>query len=147
MKTIGLDMNPWIKSGILKIHASRPSIQGLELHLSMLHKLLIEFNPRTIIIDPISSLMTIGTSSEVRAMLVRLMDTLKKQEINAMFTSLTHRFYTEINDATVDAASSLADTWIDVTNDAANSNRIRKLLIVKTRGMGHFNNQTDFVIT
>jgi len=147
MKTIGLDLKPYIKSGMLIIHASRPSLQGLEMHLSVLYKLMKDFKPRTVIVDPISSLMTIGSGSEVRAMLVRLMDTLKKQEINAMFTALTHRFHTEINDATVDAVSSLADTWIDVNNEHADSNRLRNLLIVKTRGMGHFNNQSNFIIT
>ena len=133
---------------MLLIHASRPSLQGLEMHLLVLHKLLTEFKPRTVIIDPISSLITIGSSSEVRGMLVRLIDTLKINEINALFTSLTHQITSEYNDATVDAVSSLADTWINVRNeDSTTSERVRSLLIVKSRGMGHFNNQQDFIIT
>ena len=102
---------------MLFIHSSRPSLQGLEMHLLVLHKLIQELKPRTVIIDPISSLVTVGNTSEVRAMLVRLMDMLKINQINALFTSLTHEGNNDFNDLTVDAVSSLADTWIRVSNE------------------------------
>ena len=105
-----------------------------------------EFKPRTVIVDPISSLITVGNSSEVRAMLVRLMDTLKMNEINAVFTSLTH-YKSEFNDATVDAVSSLADTWIDLDNGQKNDERVRSLQIIKARGMGHAMSLQNFTIT
>jgi circadian clock protein KaiC len=147
MLSIGLNLKPQIKSKLLYIHASRPSLQGLEMHLLELHKLLAKHKPRTVIVDPISSLITIGSSSEVRGMLIRLMDTLKTSQINALFTSLTHLRESEHNDATVDAVSSLADTWINVRNEEKDQERVRSLLIVKSRGMGHSNNQQDFIIT
>lgn len=147
MLTIGINLKPQIESNLLYIHASRPSLQGLEMHLLTLHKLLETFKPRTVIVDPISSLMTIGSGSEVRGMLVRLMDTLKKNQINALFTSLTHQRSNEYNDATVDAVSSLADTWINVKNENSHDERVRSLLIVKSRGMGHSNNEQNFIIT
>ncbi len=147
MSTIGINFKSQIKSKLLFIHASRPSLQGLEMHLLVLHKLLAELKPRTVIVDPISSLMTIGSNSEVRGMLVRLIDTLKINQINALFTSLTHHNTTEYNDATVDAVSSLADTWIQVKNEDKVNERVRSLLLVKSRGMGHFNNQQNFFIT
>ena len=147
MLAIGLNLKPQIKSKLLYLHASRPSLQGLEMHLLELHKLLAKHKPRTVIVDPISSLITIGSSSEVRGMLIRLMDTLKTSQINALFTSLTHLRESEYNDATMDAVSSLADTWINVRNEEKDQERVRSLLIVKSRGMGHSNNQQDFIIT
>jgi circadian clock protein KaiC len=148
MATIGLNFKPMIKSGLLHIHASRPSLQGLERHLLVINKLIERVNPRTVIVDPISSLITIGTSSEVRGMLIRLMDTLKMKNINAVFTSLTHSGTSVFNDATVDAVSSLADTWINLTNEQTRGEeRVRNLLIVKSRGMGHHNSKQEFVIT
>jgi circadian clock protein KaiC len=147
MMTIGINLKPLIDSGLLLIHASRPSLQGLEMHLLVLYKLMDEFKPQTVIIDPISSLITIGSSSEVRGMLVRLMDTLKTNQVNALFASLTHSNDNEYNDDTVDAVSSLADTWIKVKNEEKNNQRTRSLLIVKSRGMGHHNNPQDFRIT
>jgi len=147
MLSVGINFKQFIKDKFLFIHASRPSLQGLEMHLLVLHKLIRQLNPKTVIIDPISSLVTVGNTSEVRAMLVRLMDLLKISQINALFTSLTHQKSSEYNDLTVDAVSSLADTWIRVANEDRGTKRIRTLDIVKSRGMGHSNRVTEFTIT
>lgn len=147
MSAIDMDFKPYIDSKLLYIHASRPSLQGLEMHLSVLHKLMEEFNPKTVIIDPISSLVTIGSLSEVRGMLIRLIDLLKTKQVNAVFNSLTHNYMSEYNDSTVEAVSSLADTWINVKNEEKNNDRIRSLVIIKSRGMGHSNAQHNFTIT
>ncbi len=145
--TIGINLRPYVRSKQLIIHSSRPSLQGLEMHLIILHKLIDEYKPKTVIVDPISSLITIGTGSEVRAMLVRLLDMLKVNGINAIFTALTHKYTGEYIDLSVDAVSSLADTWISLTNDDQNGIRTRNLLIVKSRGMGHSNEYWNFDIT
>lgn len=147
MASIGLNFKQAIQSNLLNIHASRPSLQGLEMHLLVFNKLLEELKPSTVIIDPISSLITIGNTNEVRAMLVRLMDTLKINQVNALFTSLTHEGPGQYNNPTIDAVSSLADTWIDLKNVEHNNERVRSLHIVKSRGMGHTNNQQNFTIT
>ena len=147
MLSVGINLKPYIKSGLLIIHSSRPTLQGLEMHLLILHKLINEIKPKTVIIDPISSLVTIGSINEVRAMLVRLMDMLKSNQINAMFTSLTHEQVSGNKDLSVDAVSSLADTWIKVRNEEHNGDRIRTLLIVKSRGTAHSSKQHDFIIT
>ncbi|MBC8769212.1 circadian clock protein KaiC [Arenibacter sp. BSSL-BM3] len=147
MDSIGLNLRPAVEAGLLHIHASRPSLQGLEMHLLLLHKLMSELRPKTVIIDPISSLITIGSSSEVRGMLVRLMDTLKTNQINALFTSLTHNNDNVHSDPTVDAVSSLADNWINVRNENRKGTRERSLLVVKARGMGHFNGKKEFAIS
>jgi circadian clock protein KaiC len=144
--SIGMDISPEVEAGLLLIHASRPSLQGLEMHLLTLTKLLAEFKPQTIVIDPISSLVTVGNVSEVRAMLVRLIDLLKVNNINAFFTSLTHQQQQTYIDVTVDAVSSLADTWIDLTNQDKQGERKRNLLLIKSRGMGHFNGTKNFII-
>jgi circadian clock protein KaiC len=144
--SIGIDIQAQIDSGLLVIHASRPSLQGLEMHLVSLHKLIEDYKPKSVIIDPISSLITIGSNSEVRSMLVRLIDFLKMKNINALFTSLTHQVSGEYKDMTVDAISSLADTWINLRNEEKGKERVRSLLVVKSRGVGHFNHQLDFTI-
>jgi circadian clock protein KaiC len=147
MKSIGINLEPHIKAGLLFIHSSRPSLQGLELHLLLINKLMTKFNVKTVIIDPISSLVTIGSSTEVRAMLVRLIDMLKVKQITAFFTALTHNLSSEYIDFTVDAVSSLSDTWIRVRNPEYDPKRVRTLSIVKSRGMAHSNDLKNFVIT
>lgn len=146
MMSVDINLKPFIKSKLLFIHSSRSSSQGLEMHLLVLHKLIKELRPRTVIIDPISSLVTVGNPNEVRAMLVRLMDMLKINQINALFTSLTYKTGNDYNDLTVDAVSSLADTWIRVSNDEKNNARLRNLSIIKSRGMGHSNQVWEFTI-
>lgn len=147
MATIGVDLNAQVKSGLLHIHASRPSLQGLEKHLLAVHRLITKINPGTVIIDPISSLITVGSGSEVRSMLGRLMDFLKKTQVNSMFTSLTHNKQGAHEDPTVGAVSSLADTWINLCNEIHHGETIRTLNIVKSRGMGHYTNPQRFIIT
>ena len=44
-----------------------------------LHKLINEFKPHAVVIDPISNLISVGNVSEVRSMLTRLIDYLKVQ--------------------------------------------------------------------
>jgi circadian clock protein KaiC len=147
MESLKIPIGKYIRSRLMHINSSRPSLQGLEMHLIMIHKLIKEFNPRTVIVDPISSLVTIGSQSEVRAMLVRLLDTLKSKQINALFTSLTHEAAKDRADETEDAVSSLADTWIRLNNRSHDGTRERSLVVVKSRGMGHSNDFHTFNIT
>lgn len=147
MRSIGINMKQHMDSGLLHIHASRPSLQGLELHLVTLYTLIEELAPKTVIIDPISSLMAVGSESEVRAMLVRLIDLLKGKKINAVFTALTHARVTYQEENTEDAVSSLADIWIRLSNENSNGKLERHMQIIKSRGMGHQDKIIPFVIT
>jgi circadian clock protein KaiC len=145
MLTIGIDLRPYIESKTLLIHASRPTLHGLEMHLLVVNKLLAEFKPKAVIIDPINSLSSVGSPMEVKAMLVRLIDTLKIRKINALFTCLVNRSATD--EATIDVVSSLADNWLSLENDLAGKKRQRSLVIVKSRGMEHYNDSVNFTIS
>lgn len=147
MRSIGIDLEPHIKKGNLIIHSSRPSLNGLELHLLTLRKLIKEFNPTAVIIDPISNLITVGSEHEVRSMLVRLIDMLKVNNITGMFTSLSKNTDQIRPDLGEDTVSSLVDTWITVRDLEGVGERNRGIYIIKSRGMGHSNQVREFVIT
>ncbi len=147
MKSIGLDLEPFIKKGSLQIHSSRPTLNGLELHLLTLRKLIKEFKPTTIIIDPISNLISVGNSHEVRSMLVRLIDMVKINNITALFTSLNKHTDDCRQDLAEESVSSLVDTWITVRDLEGIGERNRGIFIVKSRGMGHSNLVREFIIT
>lgn len=147
MRSIGIDLQKHIKKGILQIHSSRPSLNGLELHLLTLRKLIKEFQPTTIIIDPISNLITVGSEHEVRSMLVRLIDMLKAHNITALFTSLNKQTDNFRPDLAEESVSSLVDTWITVRDMEGIGERNRGIFIIKARGMGHSNQVREFVIT
>ena len=147
MKSIGINLEPFVKNGLLQIHSSRPSLNGLELHLLTLRKLIKEFQPTTVIIDPISNLISVGSQQEVRSMLVRLIDMLKLNNITAMFTSLSKLSDAFSPDLAEESVSSLVDTWITVRDMEGIGERNRGIFIVKSRGMGHSNQVREFVIT
>jgi len=147
MKSIGLNLQAHINKGLLQIHSSRPTLNGVELHLLTLRKLIKEFKPTTVIIDPISNLITVGSAHEVRSMLVRLIDMLKLNNITALLTSLSQQNENLRPDLTEDSISSLVDTWITVRDMEGLGERNRGIYIVKARGMGHSNQVREFIIT
>lgn len=138
MTSIGFDLAPLVRSGLLLIVSTRPSFFGLEMHLLDLYKMLAEFKPQAVIIDPLSSLIDQGNQLEVQSMLTRMIDALKSQGITGFFTSLVSS--TKPNDTSGEiGVSSLIDTWIVVREleESEGRKRIRGLYIVKSRGMGH----------
>ena len=143
MRSIGIDLKPWVDKGLLKFHATRPTLYGLETHLVTIHKMVREFKPDVVIFDPISNLVTVGTRDEVKSMLTRLIDFLKNQQITTLSTSL--RMMGELE--TDIGVSSLMDTWIDLKSLETNGERNRTIDIIKTRGMFHSNQVREFKIT
>ncbi|MCD6065769.1 MAG: KaiC-like protein [Bacteroidetes bacterium] len=147
MSSIGIDLEQHIKKGYLQIHSARPTLNGLELHLLNLRKLIQEFKPDAVVIDPISNLTSVGNPHEVRSMMVRLIDMLKIHNITVLFTSLSKQYDGRIPDPAEDSVSSLVDTWITVRDMEGIGERNRGIFIIKARGMGHSNEVREFVIT
>lgn len=145
MHSIGFELAPWIQRGLLQVHSARPTLHGLEMHLVMMHKLIKEYQPQVVIIDPITNLTTIGTQSEIKAALIRLIDFLKTQEITALFTSLTAD-QTKLEQTEV-GISSLMDAWILLQMIESNGERNRGLYILKARGIDHSNQIREFQLT
>jgi circadian clock protein KaiC len=146
MQSVNIDLQPFVDKGLLQIHASRPTVQGLEMHLVAIHKLIKEFKPSAVIVDPISNLITIGQIDEVRSMLTRLIDFLKVNGITALFTALTVPRGNSL-ELTEEGVSSLVDTWVLLRDIEGVGERNRGLSILKSRGMGHSNQIREFVIT
>jgi len=145
MKSIGVDLKEHVDKGLLKFHASRPTLYGLEMHLVAIHKILKEFKPEVIILDPITNLITVGTAGDVKAMLIRLIDFLQEEQVTVLFTALT--LNTIVNEQTDEGVSSLVDAWLQVRDIENNGERNRGMYIMKSRGMKHSNQVREFVIT
>ncbi len=145
MRSIGLDLQQFVDSGLLQFHAARPTLNGLEMHLVAIYKLVKKTKPAMVILDPITSLITVGTVSEVKSMLIRLIDFLQSQQVTVMFTALT--LNTIVNEQTDEGVSSLVDAWLLVRDIENNGERNRGLYVMKSRGMKHSNQVREFVIT
>ncbi|MFD0767085.1 circadian clock protein KaiC [Mucilaginibacter lutimaris] len=145
MRSIGVDLKKHVDSGLLVFNASRPNLYGLEMHLVAMHKQIKNNKPSVVIIDPITNFINIGSVSEVKNMLVRLIDFLQEEQISVMFTALS--LNTIVNEQTDEGVSSLVDAWFLVRDIEFNGERNRGLYVMKSRGMKHSNQVREFVIT
>lgn len=152
MRSVGLDLEPWLRKGLLRIMASRPTSTGLEGHLARIHRDVEEFQPSVVVVDPITNLISAGDVSAVKSMLTRLIDFLKLANVTAMFTNLTVKGMVEETSVGI---SSLMDTWILLREmevflreaDGDAPERQRAIQILKSRGMAHSRKLEPFEIT
>ncbi|WP_255547636.1 circadian clock protein KaiC [Mucilaginibacter sp. dw_454] len=145
MRSIGVDMQHHVDKGYLQFHSSRPTLYGLEMHLVAIYKAIRKFKPQVVVLDPITNLITVGSVSEVKSMLVRLIDFLQHEQITVMFTALTMNNI--VNEQTDEGVSSLVDAWLLIRDIEMNGERNRGLYIMKSRGMKHSNQVREFVFT
>jgi circadian clock protein KaiC len=145
MHSIGLRLDPWVKRGVLRFHAARPTLYGLEMHLATMFKEITAFQPAVVIVDPMTSLLAAGSEYETRATVMRLIDFLKAQQITSLFTSLTQEG-SALQQSEI-AISSLMDSWLLLQNIESDGERNRGLYVLKSRGMAHSNQIREFVMS
>jgi len=145
MNSIGIGLEPWIRKGLLQFHSTRPTLYGLEMHLTATHKAVNEFNPQVVIWDPVNTFVVGDNEAEVKTMLMRLVDFLKMKKITAFFTSLTAGG-TSLEHTDV-AISSLIDTWLLLRDIEISGERNRVMYVLKSRGMAHSNQIREFILT
>ena len=144
MSSIGIDFNSCISSDLLQIRSTRPMANGLEMHLLEMLRTIDRFQPKVVIIDPISNLINVGTENSVKFMLTRLIDSLKTMGITTMCTSLME---SEKDGQAGQGVSSLMDTWIRLHMFENGNERNRAMSVTKSRGMTHSNQIREFLIT
>ena len=146
MRSIGTDLERWTKQGLLRIHASRPTLQGLEQHLVLMYQAVREFTPAVVVVDPISNLTMHADDAGLKPTLMRLIDFLKQSQVTAIYTSLVSEAGAAFADSEI-GVSSLMDSWLMLSNLEANGERTRALQVVKSRGMPHSNLVREFVFS
>ena len=145
MLSIGIKLEPWVRKGLLRFQASRPTLYGLEMHLAVTHKFVNEFKPDVVILDPINTFAAVDKEFEIKTLLMRIVDFLKVNQITALFTSLTSAACnTESSDVGI---SSLIDTWLLLRDIELNGERNRGMYVLKSRGMANSNQIREFVLT
>jgi circadian clock protein KaiC len=115
------------------------------MHLAVTHKSVNAFKPDVVILDPINTFIIGDKENEVKAMLMRIVDFLKLNQITALFTSLTSGdSVLESSDAGI---SSLIDTWLLLRDIELNGERNRGMYVLKSRGMANSNQIREFILT
>jgi circadian clock protein KaiC len=144
VRSIGIELQPFVARGLLQFHASRPSLYGLETHLAVMHRQIEAFKPSVVIIDPVTSMITAGVARDARSVLLRLIDYLKGLQITVFMNSLIHDGNAIEQDEV--EISSLIDTWLFVRDIELGGERNRGMYILKSRGMAHSNQIREFVL-
>jgi circadian clock protein KaiC len=145
MASVGFDLGRWEREGLLKFHATRATIFGLEHHLGAIHTLIQEHMPKVVVMDPISTLSPIGTPAEIVSMLTRVVDFLKRSGITTVFTSLTTGREANTNSSV--GISSVMDTWLTLRQVEQGGERRRVVQVLKSRGMPHSARLQEFRLT
>jgi len=146
MRSIGLHLEPQVKSGMLSFYYARPTLQNLELHFIAIKKMIKDKKPTVVVLDPITNLMTEGPNSDIRSMLTRFVDYLKTEQITVMFTAAITVGSIERNPSD-EGISSMVDTWMMVQDIELDGDRTRSLCVMKARGMAHSTEVRRFVIS
>jgi circadian clock protein KaiC len=144
MRSIGVDLESLEREGRLLVHAARPTVYGLEMHLTQLGRLLHTYRPDAAIIDPISNLDQAGGLDRAGATLIRLLDLLRRQGITTFLTHLTNA--RDPLESTSIGVSSVVDTWLLLRDVEVSGERNRTLAIIKSRGMAHSNQVREFLM-
>jgi circadian clock protein KaiC len=142
MRSLGLDLRPWVEMGLLRIWAARPSAFGLETHLAILAGLVEEEKPSVAVLDGVTSLSNGNLTTEVVSSVARQIDLLKSRGITSVITAPGAG-----EDVNAVSVSAMVDTWLQLRNIEANGERNRLLFVLKSRGTAHSNQVREFVLT
>jgi circadian clock protein KaiC len=145
MRSIGIDLRTPMEKGLLRFVSARPTASGLETHLALMHREVAAFDPRLVILDPISNLADAGTLGDASALLMRMLDFLKMKQITGFFTCLTSGG--KEREATDVGISSVIDTWLLLRDIELGGERNRGLYVLKGRGLAHSNQIREFLLT
>lgn len=145
MRSIGINLKPHMRKGLLEFHVARPSQYGLEMHLVTMYELIREYKPAIVVLDPITDFTAVGSQTEIKAAVTRIIDFLKANQVTALFTTAVSE--EESADLSIVGISSLIDSWISLRNLEREGKRYRGLYVLKSRGMAHSNQIRSFNLT
>ena len=118
----------------------------VEEHYITIHRIMHEFKPDWLIIDPVSALIKAASVEPTHITVERLLGAAHSLGIGIVMTSLNTSDTPE-EEGTLSHASTLADTWISLTYNIRGGERNRAISIVKSRGTAHTNQVRELIIS
>ncbi len=134
LKSIGFDLEQFEREGLLRIISTRSAVLGLEAHLVKIYKTMEEFRPSVVAFDPVTDLVQVGSKTDVREMLLRIIDSLKSRLVTILLTAVDRSAYLERNHLDL---STLSDSWVHLDMVREDGSWNKTIRIVKIRGMDH----------
>jgi circadian clock protein KaiC len=146
LSSVGINLKPHVKSGLLRMHSLRTEGISAEDHLIKLRSLIREHQPTCMVLDPLTAIGNAETASAARTVANRLIYLIKDAGITLWLTALS-----ETDDPRGESTdlqiSTIADTWIHVSYLVRSGERNRALTIIKSRGTSHSNQVRELVLS
>jgi circadian clock protein KaiC len=146
LASVGVQLAPYLKSGLLRIEAVRTEAASSEDHLIRIKHLLREHQPACVAVDPFSALVKVGGELAARNVAERLIYLCRNERITVFMTSLI-----EGTDVTLETTplhiSTLADSWLQLSYSLHAGERNRALTIIKSRGSKHSNQMRELIFS
>jgi circadian clock protein KaiC len=146
LASVGIQLKPHVKSGVLRMYSGRTESIGAEDHLVKLKSLIREHRPRCMVIDPLSAIAKAGGLLAARAVANRFVYLAKDARITVMVTAINEGDAPE-TESTDLQISTIADTWIHLSYLIHSGERNRALTIIKSRGTSHSNQVRELILT
>jgi circadian clock protein KaiC len=146
LTSVGIQLKPYLKSGILQMYSGRTESIAAEDHLVKLKALIAEHQPRCIVIDPLSAIAKAGGLAAARSVANRFIYTAKDLKITVVVTAINEGDQPE-TEATDLQISTIADTWIHLSYLIRGGERNRALTIIKSRGTAHSNQVRELILS
>jgi len=146
LTSVGIQLKPFVKSGMLRMYSGRTESIAAEDHLVKLKALIAEHRPLCMVIDPLSAIAKAGGLTAARSVANRFIYTAKEQKITVVVTAINEGDQPEA-EATDLQISTIADTWIHLSYLIRGGERNRALTIIKSRGTQHSNQVRELILS
>lgn len=141
--SINIDLRPFLKNKTLTMDSRRSIEMGLEDHIISIIGINQLHDFDVIIVDPITSLLDLGSVMEVKLMFIRFISYMRLRKKTLLFTELLPDDadgYSQLG------LSSLTDTWVRLRYIEQSGEFNRLLYISKSRGIKTSNQVKEFLI-
>ncbi len=146
LKSVGIDLDAHVKSGLLQMYSGRTDTVNAEEHLLRITAQIAAHRPRCMVIDPLSAISRTGALSSARAIGNRLIHKLRDRLITTVITALVEGDDPRSENTELQI-STIADNWIQLSYLVRGGERNRALTIVKSRGTRHSNQVRELMLS
>lgn len=146
MASAGIDLQTPVNDNLTEIFAVLPEATGAEEHLFHVVDRLEAYRPQLLVVDAISACTRMGSEDIAFNFVARVIGLAKRHGMSAIFTNQTTTLM-PVHEISGVGVSSLIDTVILVDLIVQDGELNRSILVMKSRGTAHSNQQHEFFIT
>ncbi|MGB9894009.1 MAG: ATPase domain-containing protein, partial [Candidatus Saccharicenans sp.] len=146
VRSAGIEIEPYVKLGLLHFITAMPEATGAEEHLINLINAVTAVNPQIVVIDAISACARMGGTQAAYEYLMRALNLLKEKGITILLINQTSGSKAQLELSGI-GISSMIDTVIFLSYVHGEGETNRTIQILKSRGSAHSNQIRECIIT